>query len=170
MAHAAIYANTPSKERGEHRNQVSYLLWNGSLEVTSGRAREVSSAAEKILTYAINSFEDVVKTTKEVTNDKGVKVKKTVLMDGAKKLNARRRIMAKVYDLHEVKTKEESKKSFTERTKNINHPLVEKLFNELAPRYAKRAKELGQGGGYTRILKLGARRGDNAEMCLIELV
>ena len=170
MAHAAIYANTPAKERGEFRNQVSYGLWNGSVTVTSGRAKSVQSGMEKILTLAINSYEDVIKTTKEVTNSKGVKVKKQVLIDGPKKLNARRRIMAKVYDLHEVKTKAETKKSFTERTKNINHPLIEKIFNELAPRYAKRAKELGQGGGYTRILKLGARRGDNAEMCLIELV
>lgn len=170
MGHAAIYANTPAKEAGERRNQVSYLLWNGRLETTTPKAKAVGAAAEKILTLAINSYEDVVKVTKEIVNDKGVKVKKTVLVDGAKKLNARRRIMAKVYDLHEVKTKEESKKSFTDRTKNINHPLVEKIFNELAPKYAKRAKELGQGGGYTRVLKLGNRRGDNAEMAIVELV
>ena len=170
MAHAAIYANTPAKERGEFRNQVSYGLWNGRIEVTSGRAKKVAGEMEKIITLAINSYEDVVVVEKEVTNSKGVKVKKRVKVDGPKKLNARRRIMAKVYDLHEVKTKAETKKSFDERTKNINHPLVEKIFNELAPKYAKRAKELGQGGGYTRILKLGARRGDNAQICLIELV
>ena len=170
MAHAAIYANTPAKVAAERRNHVSYLLWNGRLETTAPKAKAVSAAAEKILTIAINAYEDVVKVTKEVTNSKGVKVKKQILIDGAKKLNARRRIMAKVYDLHEVKTREESKKSFEERTKNINHPLIEKIFNELAPRYAKRAKELGQGGGYTRVLKLGNRRGDNAEIAMVELV
>ena len=170
MAHAAIYANTPAKEKAEHRNQVSYLLWNGTLETTAGRAKAIAAAAEKILTLAINSYEDTVVVEKEVTNDKGVKVKRKVKVDGAKKLNARRRIMAKVYDLHEVKTKAETKKSFDARTKNINHPLIEKIFNELAPKYAKRAKELGQGGGYTRVLKLGNRRGDNAPMALIELV
>ena len=47
---------------------------------------------------------------------------------------------------------------------------IEKIFNVYAPKYAKRKEELGQGGGYTRILKLGARRGDNAEMAIIELV
>ena len=42
--------------------------------------------------------------------------------------------------------------------------IVQKLFNEIAPRYADRQ------GGYTRMLKLGVRRGDNAEMVLLEFV
>ena len=170
MGHAAIYANTPSKVRGERRNQISYLLWNGHLETTFGRAKDVARGAEKILTIAINAYEDVIKGEKEVTNTKGVKEKKLVLTDGPNKLAARRRIIGMVYDMQEVKTKEETKRAFTKRTKDINHPLIEKIFNEYAPRYAKRAKEVGQGGGYTRVMRLGARRGDNAEMALIELV
>ena len=47
---------------------------------------------------------------------------------------------------------------------------LEKIFNVYAPKYAKRAKELGQGGGYTRIIKLGTRRGDASEMAIVELV
>ena len=152
------------------RNQVSYLLWNGRVETTEAKAKSIRSMAEKIITTAISGYNDTVKVEKEVVNKKGVKVKKQVLQDGPKKLIARRKMMAKLYDLHEVKTKDETKRSFTERTKHINHPLVEKIFNELAPKYAKRAKETGQGGGYTRILKMGPRRGDNAEIAIIELV
>ena len=152
------------------RGQVSNLLWNGQLQTTVAKAKALRSEAEKIITLAIKTYQDVLKVEKETVNAKGVKVVKKVLQDGPDKLAARRRIMAKVYDLHEVKSDEESKRSFKARTKNINHPLIEKIFNELAPKYAKRAKELGTGGGYTRVLKMGARQGDNAEMALIELV
>ena len=44
------------------------------------------------------------------------------------------------------------------------------MFNVYAPKYAARKAEVGQGGGYTRIVKLGARKGDNAEMALVELI
>ena len=78
--------------------------------------------------------------------------------------------MAAFPDLQEVKDMKESKETFRNRTADINHPLVEKLFGEYAPKYDKRAQELGQGGGYTRIIKLANRRGDDAAMCILELV
>jgi len=152
------------------RNQVSQLLWNGRIETSFAYAKATARNTEKVITIAINAFEDTVKVDKDVVNSKGVKVKKTVLQDGAKKLAARRKIMGMVYDLFEVKTKDETKRSFEKRTKNINHPLIEKIFTELAPKYAKRAKEVKQGGGYTRVIKLGVRRGDDAEMAIVELV
>ena len=169
MANSKI--GRPTKERTALlRNQVSYLLWNEKLETTLAKAKAVRSVAEKFITLAINSYEDTVKVVKTVTNDKGVKVKQEFINDGPKKLNARRKMMAYLYDLQEVKGEKESKAAFRAKTKDINHPLIEKMFNVYAPKYAARAKELGQGGGYTRIIKLGERRGDNAEKALVELV
>ena len=48
--------------------------------------------------------------------------------------------------------------------------LVEKIFDDLAPKYAERAKETDRKGGYTRVIKTSIRRGDNAQMALVELV
>ena len=50
------------------------------------------------------------------------------------------------------------------------HPLIEKLFNEIAPKYAQRNDEKNCAGGYTRIVSLGNRRGDAAETAIIELI
>ncbi len=161
----------PTKERlAVIRNQVSSLLWNEKLETTLEKAKATRSMAEKILTLAINSYEDTVKVIKTVKNDKGVASQQEVINDGNNKLNARRKMMSFLYDLQEQKKDKESKAAFREKTADINHPLIEKIFNVYAPRYAERAKNLGQKGGYTRIIKLGNRRGDNAEMAIIELV
>lgn len=152
------------------RNQVSELLWNGKIETTYARAKEVSKIAEKLLTSAINTYTDTVKKIETRKNAKGQDIKVELVNDGPKKLAARRKIMAAVYDLQEQRKDNEKKANFIARTENIRHPLIEKIFNEYAPKYAQRAKEKGQNGGYTRVLKLGARRGDSAELAIIELV
>jgi large subunit ribosomal protein L17 len=79
-------------------------------------------------------------------------------------------MLSGLIDIQEQKKEKESRTTYKERTKEINHPLIEKMFNEYAPKYAEKNKSQSQGGGYTRIIKLGARRGDNAEMAIIELV
>lgn len=152
------------------KNQVSELLWNGKIETTYARAKEVQKQVEKIITLAINTYTDTVKKIETRRNDKGQEIKVELVNDGPKKLAARRRIMGYVSDLQEQRKPKETKASFTARTENIRHPLIEKIFNEYAPKYDQRAKEKGTKGGYTRVLKLGARRGDSAELAVIELL
>ena len=159
-----------SKERlAVLRNQVSYLLWHGRIETTVAKAKSVASKAEKILTLAINSYQDNVTVKKTVTVD-GKKVEKEVVNDGVKKLNARRKMMAFLYDLAEQREKKEKLEDFKARTEGVNHALIEKIFNVYAPKYAERAKEVGNFGGYTRVIKTGARRGDAAELAIVELI
>ena len=161
----------PSKERDAMlRGLVSSLLWNGKIETTLAKAKSTARMAEKIITTAINAYEDTVKVVKEVKGTDGKKVKKEVLNDGPKKLAARRKIMAYVYDLQEQRKPKESMTAYKARVEGINHPIVEKIFNVYAPKYAERAKQSGQGGGYTRVIKTGLRRGDASEMAIVELV
>ncbi len=163
--------NRPTDERlAVLRSLATNLLWYGKIETTYAKAKEVRTYAEKLLTKAINTYEDVVKVTKTSVDAKGTKVQREVVNDGPKKLAARRDLMSKLYDIQEVRAEKESKADFVKRTEDIKNPLIEKIFNIYAPKYAKRKETLGIGGGYTRIVKLGTRNGDNAEMALIELV
>ncbi len=152
------------------RNQTSELLWYGRIETTRARAKSVRSEAEKIITLAIKTYQDEVKVKKTKTDAKGNKSEVEFTNDGAKKLAARRRIMATLVDIPEVKKDKESKKNFTARIKDIQNPLVEKIFTEYAPKYDKRAQDKGIGGGYTRIINKDVRRGDAAEIVILELI
>lgn len=161
----------PTEERlSIMRNQATDLLMKGKIETTVPRAKSLKSYVEKILTLAINSYEDVVTVSKQTVNKKGEKVSREVMNDGPKKLNARRKIKAKVYTVKEERKPGEKKADYIARMDNIKDPLLEKIFNVLAPKYATRAKEVGSFGGYTRIYKTGIRKGDNAEMAIIELI
>lgn len=152
------------------KNQVSELLWYGQIETTVDRAKAVRSLAEKYITIAMKAYQDDVKVTKTVTDAKGAKKEVVFTNDGAKKLAARRRLMAELVDLQEIKGAKESKSAYKARIKDTKHPLIEKMFKEYAPKYDARKNELGQGGGYTRILKTGTRRGDAAETCILKLI
>ena len=160
-----------SKERNALlRNLASQLLWYGKIETTAEKAKELRSYTEKLITKAVNTYDDNIEYEVTKKDSKGKEVTVKNVKDGAKKLAARRAIMAKTYDLQEVKGFHEKKSEFKARTAEVQHPLMDKLFNEIAPKYAARKEELGQGGGYTRIYLLGERRGDGAEMAIIELV
>ncbi len=148
------------------KNQVSQLLWNGKLETTEARAKEVQKLAEKYITIAVNAYKDTVEVEKvKIVNGKETKV--TVINDGPKKLAARRRLMANLADLQETRRPKESATEYKVRTKTVKHPLIEKMFNDYAPKFDKQAEESGQKGGYTAVYKMNARRGDGAEMALV---
>jgi ribosomal protein L17 len=151
-------------------NQAAQLLWYGKINTTVARAKEVRRVAEKLITLAIRTYKDTVEVTKQKTNLKDEKIPVNYTNDGPKKLAARRRIMASLPDLQEIQGPKETKKAYKERIRDINHPLVEKIFRVYAPKYDQRAQELKQGGGYTRIVRLGERRGDDAAKAVIELV
>ena len=152
------------------RNQASELLWYGKLKTTAARAKELQPYVEKIITKAVKVY-DLNEEIDVVTKDKkGKEVTVKSIKDTPRKLAVRRDIMSKLRDLQEIKGFAEKKSEYRERTKDVQHPLMEKLFNEIAPKYAQRAEESGQGGGYTRIYLLGQRRGDAAEEAIIELV
>ena len=156
-----------SKERAALlRNQASQLLWYGKIETTAAKAKELKSYVEKLITKAVNTYDDNIEFEVTEKDKKGKEIKVT----NTKKLAARRAIMAKTYDLQEIKGFNEKKSAYKARTADVQHPLMDKLFNELAPKYAARKEEKGQGGGYTRIYLLGERRGDAAETAIIELV
>jgi len=169
MAHRKL--SRPSDQRmAMLRNQVTNLIWYGKIETTLARGKEVQSMAEHLITIAMRQCDNTVELTKKTKNDKEQIVELNVTNDSPERLAARRRVMKYLYEIPAVQGKDEDRDDFKARQKQVKHPVVEKLFREIAPKYKKRAEEKGQGGGYTRIIKMGPRRGDAAEMVIVELI
>ena len=168
--HASGYrklGKTTPQRKALLRNQVTNLLYHGKIKTTETRAKEVKRIAEKLITLAIkekDNFEEVNgKRVKEVVNGKKVtvydEVQKTIKKDKASRLAARRAILAYLYPVTEVPA---DGKAVRKNTKKVD--MAAKMFDEIAPKYA------GRNGGYTRIVKLGARKGDGAMEVILELV
>ncbi len=156
------------------RGMVTTLILTGKIETTEARAKEVKRIAEKLITMAIKEKDNF--STTEVTvstaklDAKGRKVlksatskngnkydvvdretkKEMVQVDSASRLAVRRQLMLWLNKSHDAKG-------------NTINP-VNHLFDTVAPKYA------GRAGGYARIIKLGARRGDASEMAILELI
>ena len=170
MATERKLGRTASQRKAMLRNLTTNLLWYGRIETTEAKAKEVRSIVDKMITLAIREYDKTVDVEKEFYNDKKQIVKQTFTNDLPSKLHARRLMMAYLYDVQEAKKDDESKAEYKERTKDNKHPVVEKLFREYGPKYRARNQEKNCAGGYTRIYTLGPRRGDAAEMVIIELV
>jgi len=149
--------------------QTTDVILNGKIVTTEARAKEVKAIVDSVIALAVkehSNFEEVeVKVRKAKIDSNGKKVTEKVTSkngksylrvvkeettekrqkDAPSRLNARRKIFTKVNKVEGV-------------------DLVDKLFNEIAPKYE------GRTGGYTRILKMEPRRGDNADQAILMLV
>ena len=178
MAKYRKLGRTSSQRKALLRNQVTALLNNGKIKTTEAKAKEIRKIAECLIAMAVrekDNFEEVTvkakvarkdkdgKRVKEVVDGKKVtvydEVDKTIKKDMPSRLHARRQMLKVLYPVKEVPTAQAGRKK---NTKDVD--LVAKLFDEIAPKYADR------NGGYTRIIKIGQRKGDAAMEVLIELV
>ncbi len=174
MAKYRKLSRTSNQRKALLRSQVTALLQNGKIVTTEAKAKEVRKIAEGLIALAVkekDNFDTVTVTAKVPRKDKDGKrvkevvdgkkvtlfdeVEKTIKKDQPSRLHARRQILRVLYP---VRVAQEGKK----KTKEVD--LVAKLFDEIAPKYVNR------NGGYTRIVKIGQRKGDAAMEVLLELV
>ena len=178
MAKYRKLGRTSSQRKALLRNQVTNLLYHGKIVTTEARAKEVRKIAEGLIALAVkekDNFETVKvtakvarkdadgKRVKEVKDGKKVtvydEVEKEIKKDLPSRLHARRQMLKVLYPVTEVPSQAAGKKK---NTKEVD--LVAKLFDEVATKYVDRK------GGYTRIIKIGERKGDAAMEVVLELV
>lgn len=174
MAKYRKLGRTSDQRKALLRNQVTSLLYNGRIITTEAKAKEVRKIAESMIALAVkekDNFDEVTvqakvpkkdkdgKRVKEVVDGKKQTVYETVdkqiKKDQPSRLHARRQMLKFLYPVTEKGQKRKD-------TKKVNLP--NKLFDEIGPKYADR------NGGYTRIVKIGQRKGDGAMEVLLELV
>ena len=163
MAKYRKLSRTSSQRKALLRNQVTELLYHGKIVTTEAKAKEVKKIAEHIITLTVQAKvarkDKDGKRVKEVVDGKKVTVYDTVdkkiKKDSASRLHARRQMMQVLY----TPTAKGDKKSQSHKVDMANF-----VFDEIAPKYVDRK------GGYTRIVKIGPRKGDAAMEVVLELV
>jgi len=160
------------------RSLTTSLLYHGKIRTTETRAKEVRRIAERLITLAVkerNNYTEITvkakvpqkdkngKRIKAVQNGKRVtvynEVDRKIRVDNPSRMNARRKMLSVLYPVTEVPKDGRKKRS---ESRSVN--MAAKMFNDIAPKYAER------NGGYTRTVKIGPRKGDAAELVIIELV
>ena len=170
MAGYRKLSRTSAQRKALIRAQVTSLIEHGKIVTTEAKAKEIRKVAEGLIALAVkekDNFEEVTVQAKvpvkDVVDGKKVTkfetVEKTIKKDMPSRLHARRKMQEVLYTVKEVPTTAAGRKR---NTKTVD--LTDKLFTEIAPKYADR------NGGYTRIVKIGQRKGDAAMEVLIELV
>ena len=173
MAKYRKLSRTKSQRKALLRNQVTQLLYHGKIITTEAKAKEVAKIAEGLIALAVkekDNYDEVTiqakvarkdatgRRVKEVVDGKKVTVydtvDKTIKKDQPSRLHARREMLKVLYPVQERDDKD--------RVRNVNMP--NKLFDDIAPKYMDRH------GGYTRIIKIGQRKGDGALEVVLELV
>ncbi|MDE6883507.1 MAG: 50S ribosomal protein L17 [Lachnospiraceae bacterium] len=178
MAKYRKLGRTSDQRKALLRNQVTALLYNGRIVTTEARAKEVRKVAEGLIALAVkekDNFENVKVTAKVPRKDKDGKrvkevvdgkkvtvydmVEKEIRKDLPSRLHARRQMLKVLYPVTEVPAAAAGRKK---NTKEVD--LAAKIFDEYGAKYANR------NGGYTRIIKIGPRKGDAAMEVVLELV
>ena len=178
MAKYRKLGKSSSQRKALLRSQVTAVVYHGRIVTTEARAKEVRKIVDHLVALAVrekDNFETVTVTAKVPKKDKDGKrvkeivdgkkvtvfdnVEKTIKKDNASRLHARKLIIKELYTVTDVPTAVAGKKR---NTKEVD--LVAKLFDEIAPKYVDR------NGGYTRIVKIGLRKGDAAMEVVLELV
>ena len=136
------------------RNMAGNLVLHEQIKTTDAKAKELRRIAERLVTKALRLGDDL---TVDLAKVKDEEERERIL---ARRLHARRQV-ARFLPKQLAKTNADG------TIEEVD--LIHKLFNDIAPRYLERAKE-NKGGGYTRVIKVNRRRGDNAPMSLIEFL
>ena len=178
MAGYRKLGRTSSQRKALLRNQVTNLLYHGKIVTTEAKAKEIRRIAEHMIALGIREKDNVEtvtvkakvaqkdkdgKSVKKVVDGKKVtvfdEVDKEIKKEAPSRIHARRQMNKMLYGITEVPTTTAGKRK---GTKTVD--VASKVFDEIAPKYADRK------GGYTRIIKIGPRKGDAAMEVVIELV